>query len=282
MSDAPAAKRQKASTPDKDDTPYKLIYWPGLPGRGEHVRLAFEEAGVAYVDGSKQDDAVPQVLAQISTDNLAEGGAPNLPPLAPPILEHGSLLISQLPNILLYLGPRLGLVPTADDGDADAIYRVNALVLTALDGFSNEVHDAHHPICTSLYFEDQKAEAIRSSKQYVKERLPKFLSYFERVLRVQEERKAGSWLYGEKLTYADLVLFQCIDGTTHQYPRAIQQLKDAGAHKRVFGLVDAVRARPNIAAYLASDRRLPYGEGIYRYYKELDVVPEDSVEEKKE
>lgn len=275
MTDAPAAKRQKASTPE--DTPYKLIYWPGLPGRGEHIRLAFEEAGFAYVDVSKQEDAIPQVLAQISTDNLAEGGAPNLPPLAPPILEHGDLLISQLPNILLYLGPKLGLVP---EGDANAVYRINALALTALDGFSNEVHDCHHPICTSLYYEDQIPESVHKSKLYVKERLPKYLGYFERVLRVQEERGTGSWLYGADLTYADLVLFQCLDGTTHQFPRAIQQLKDAGAHKRVFGLVDAVRARPNIAAYLGSDRRLAYGEGIYRYYKDLDVVPEDSVEEK--
>ncbi|KAL1895670.1 hypothetical protein Sste5346_005141 [Sporothrix stenoceras] len=276
MTDGPAAKRQKASTPD--EAPYKLIYWPGLPGRGEHVRLAFEEAGVPYVDGAKQEDAVPQVLAQISTDNLAEGIVPNLPPLAPPILEHGDLLISQLPNILLYLGPKLGLVP---GDDANAVYRINALALTALDGFSNEVHDCHHPICTSLYYEDQKPESVRKSKLYVKERLPKFLSYFERVLHAQEERKAGSWLYGASLTYADLVLFQCLDGTAYQFPRAVQQLKDAGGHKRVFALVDAVRARPNIAAYLESDRRLPYGEGIYRYYKELDVVLEDSVEEEK-
>lgn len=279
MADAtPAAKRQKASTPD--DAPYTLIYWPGVPGRAEHIRLAFEEAGVPYVDVAKQDDAVQQVLAQISTDNLAADSARNLPPLAPPLLEHGDLTIGQTPNILLYLGPRLGLVPTAEDGDADAIYRVNALALTALDGFSNEVHDCHHPICTSLYYEDQIPEAVRRSKLFVKGRLPKFLAYFERVLQVQEGRKAGTWLYGANLTYADLVLFQTLDGTARQFPRAFQQLRDAGTYKRVFALVDAVRARPNIAAYLASDRRLAYGEGIYRYYKDLDVVPEDSVEAK--
>ncbi|KJR84959.1 glutathione S-transferase [Sporothrix schenckii 1099-18] len=280
MSAAPATKRQKASTPD-EPAPYTLIYWPGLPGRGEHVRLAFEEAGVPYVDVSKQDDAIPQVLARISPDNAVAVSAPNLPPLAPPILQHGDLTIHQTPNILMYLGPRLGLVPTAEDNDGNAVYRVNALALTALDGFSNEVHDCHHPICTSLYYEDQKAESVRKSKLYVKNRLPKFLAYFERVLHLQEDRKAGGpWLCGAALTYADLVLFQSLDGTAHQFPRALQQLRDAGDYKRVFALTDAVRARPNIAAYLASDRRAKYGDGIYRYYKELDVLPEDSVDEK--
>ncbi|CAK7565238.1 MAG: hypothetical protein SEPTF4163_003150 [Sporothrix epigloea] len=281
MSAAPAAKRQKASTPDDaTSTPYKLIYWPGLPGRGEHIRLAFEEAGVAYEDTALQEDAVQQVLAQISTSNMAADSALNVPPLAPPVLEHGDLVISQTSNILMYLAPKLGLAPDASSSDADAIYRLNALALTALDGLSNEVHDSHHPICTSLYFKDQRAEAIRSSKQFVKERLPKFLGYFERVLRVQAERDAANkWLYGAQFTYADLVLFQCLDGTSYQFPRAVKQLRDSGAYQCLFALYDAVKQRPNIAAYLASERRQPYGEGIYRYYKELDVVPEKDPDE---
>ncbi|CAK7225312.1 hypothetical protein SEUCBS140593_005862 [Sporothrix eucalyptigena] len=279
MSEAPAAKRQMASTPD-NEAPYKLIYWPGLPGRGEHVRLAFEEASVPYEDTAMHEGAVEKVLAQISTKNLAADSAPNLPPLAPPVLEHGDLSISQTSNILMYLAPRIGLAADSDK-DPNAIYRLNALVLTALDGLSNEVHDAHHPICTSLYYEDQVPEAIRSSKQYVKERLPKFFGYFERILQAQEARNPDNkWLYGAQLTVADLVLFQCFDGTAHQFPRAVQQLRDAGQHARLFALVEAVKQRPNIAAYLASERRQKYGEGIYRYYKDLDVVAEDSVEGK--
>ncbi|CAK7241293.1 MAG: hypothetical protein STHCBS139747_002753 [Sporothrix thermara] len=258
--------------------PYRLIYWPGLPGRGEYVRLAFEEAGVAYEDTAMKEDAVPQVLAQISTDNLAAGSAANVPPLAPPILEHGDLTISQTSNILMYLAPRLGLAADVES-DPSALYRLNALVLTALDGLSNEVHDCHHPICTSLYYADQRTEAVRRSKQFVKERLPKFFSYFERVLRAQAERSPDNkWLYGAQLTYADLVLFQCVDGTAHQFPRAVAQLREAGAHARLFALHEAVKQRPNIAAYLASTRRLAYGEGIYRYYKEMDVVPGDAEE----
>jgi glutathione S-transferase len=38
----------------------------------------------------------------------------------------------------------------------------------------------------------------------------------------------------------------------------------------VFKLYDAVKERPNIKDYLASDRRRPYSDGIYRYYPELE------------
>ena len=36
-------------------------------------------------------------------------------------------------------------------------------------------------------------------------------------------------------------------------------------------LHDRVAGRPNIKAYLASERRIPFNEsGIFRYYEELD------------
>lgn len=195
-----ASKRQKSSK----DVPYELIYWPGIPGRGEHVRLALEQAGAAYIDTAHTEDGIKSVTAQIDDKNL--GDKCNPPPLAPPILKHGDLLISQTPNILLYLAPRLNLVPSADD-DQDGLYKVNELVLTALDGLSNEVHDCHHPVATGLYYEDQKEESLRKSKDYVKNRLPKFLGYFERVIK-GEASGEGPWLYGGQLTYADLVLYQ--------------------------------------------------------------------------
>ncbi|OAA65621.1 Glutathione S-transferase protein [Niveomyces insectorum RCEF 264] len=285
------AKRLKSAK----DAPYKLVYWPGLPGRGEHVRLAFEEAGVAYTDTAQTKDAIANVQALIGTDNIGDGA--NVPPFAPPILVHGDLTISQTPNILLYLGPRLGLVPPSSSSDEnsgdntnnDELYRINALVLTALDGLSNEVHDCHHPVSTGLYYEDQKAEALRRSQDFVASRLPKFLAYFERVLAgraaAAAEKKSsgggsssssssnGPYFYGATVSYADLVLFHCLDGTQHQFTRAVHAARDSGAYARVFALYDAVRARPRIAAYLASERRLKYGNGIYRHYKELDVLP---------
>lgn len=191
MASTQSAKRQKTSK----DVPYELIYWPGIPGRGELVRLAFEEAGATYTDTAQREGGVKFVLSQIDTKNV--GDATNPPPLAPPILKHGDLTINQTSNILLYLGPRLGLVPSAAE-DEDAIYKVNELALTALDGLSNEAHDCHHPVASGLYYEDQKDEAKRKSEDYIANRIPKFLGYFERVLK-GEASQGGEWLYGGQL-----------------------------------------------------------------------------------
>jgi len=200
MASKTPAKRAKSGK----DVPYNLVYWPGIPGRGEHIRLALEEAAADYTDTAFTEGGVSEVL------EFVHGKAPddgiNPPPCAPPILKHGDLVISQTPNILLYLGPRLGLVPDNNE-DPDALYRINGLALTALDGLSNEPHDCHHPIASGLYYEDQKVESKRKAEDYVKNRLPKFLSYFERVLGSKASGD-GPWLYGGSLTYADLVLFQ--------------------------------------------------------------------------
>ncbi|KAJ0345821.1 hypothetical protein COL154_010940 [Colletotrichum chrysophilum] len=263
MATSPSAKRQRSSK----DVPYELIYWPGLPGRGEHIRLALEEAGAEYTDTAHVEDGVKSVLAQIDAKNTGDDHNP--PPLAPPILKHGDLVISQTPNILLYLGPRTGLAPKPDGEDADGIYRINALVLTALDGLSNEVHDTHHPIATGLYYDDQKEESKRKAKDYLENRLPKFLGYFEKVLKGKASGE-GPWLYGGSLTYADLVLFQCVDGVKFAFPNALKRIEGSGEYEAVFELYEAVKERPKIKEYLASDRRQKYSDGIYRYYPELD------------
>lgn len=277
----------------RSNGPYRLIYWPTIPGRGEFIRLALEEAGADYTDTAHEENGVKTVLSLI--DQNFVGDQSGLPPFAPPILEHGDLRISQTPNILLYLAPRLGLAP-----DGDAIYHVNSLALTALDGLSNEPHDTHHPIAVELYYEDQLEESKRRSESYRKNRLPKFLSYFERVLKPQAAQ-GRPWLYGETLTYADLVLFQVrrdpspgiaswsvpiesaylageitnrilqgIDGLKFAFPRALSRLEKSGEYSNVFKLYETVKNRPRIKEYLASDRRLEYSQGIYRHYPELD------------
>jgi glutathione S-transferase len=257
MSTLQPTKRQKTS-------PFELIYWPGAPGRGEHVRLALEAAGTSYTDTAFIENGMKLVLSHIDAKNL--GDASNPPPLAPPILKHGDLLISQTSNILLYLGPRLGLVPKDDE---DGIYKINELALTALDGLSNEAHDTHHPIANALYYEDQKPEAKRKSEEYIKTRLPKFLGYFERVLK-GEASKGGEWLYGGEMSYADLVLFQCLDGVKFAFPKAMERLEKERKFKGVFGLYERVKGTTKIKPYLESERRQTYSLGIYRHYPELD------------
>jgi glutathione S-transferase len=183
------------------------------------------------------------------------------PPFAPPFLKAGKLVIGQTANILLYLGSRHGLAPKAEAGRL----WVHQLQLTIAD-FVVEIHDTHHPLGPSLYYEDQRGPAKKRSDEFWKTRVPKYLGYFERLL----ENSGGSYLIGRKLTYADLSLFQIVEGLRYAFPKRMKAFE-----RKIPALVDLhdrVAARPNIKAYLASDRRIPFNEdGIFRRYKELDL-----------
>lgn len=214
------------------------------------------------------------------------GSDKNTPLFAAPIFQVGDdIVLNQTSNILQFLAPRLDLAGNnKKDGEAEdsmTIYRLNGLALTALDGFSDEVHDCHHPLGGNFFYEDAKSESLKRSMDYVTNRLPLFLSYFESTLRRNSELDPsadGPWLYGKSLTYPDLVLFQGLSGTTHQFPKALRAARASGKYELVFRHYDAVRERPNIKAYLASERRRPYGNGVYRYHAELDHLPEDEKE----
>ena len=240
---------------------YRLYYWPTIQGRGEFVRLALEDAGAAYDDVARrpvsEGGGVPALQALLSGER---GGTR---PLAPPVLMDGDLVLAQTPAILHWLAPRLGLAPVDHQGAAVT----NQLVLTVLD-LVDEAHDLHHPIAASLYYEDQKDEAKRRARHFASERVPKFLGYFEDVLA-----KSGSgWLLGAKATVADLALFQLIAGLGFALPRVFEAL--APRIPLTVALHQRVAARPGIAAYLASPRRIPFNQdGIFRHYPELDEVP---------
>jgi glutathione S-transferase len=236
---------------------YKLYYWPSIQGRGEFVRLALEEARAEYVDVARRSGRGMGVAAM---EKFLEGGDLALAPFAPPFLRAGKLVIAQTANILSYLGPRHGLAPRSEAGRL----RVNQLQLTVAD-FVTEVHDSHHPIAGSLYYHQQKAEARRRAKSFRSERVPKFLGYFEQVLGAAGNR----YLAGSRLSYADLSVFQLIAGLRYAFPRTMKKLEPA--HPRLAGLHDRVASRPNIAAYLASKRRIAFNQdGIFRHYPELD------------
>jgi glutathione S-transferase len=244
---------------------YQLYYWPGIPGRGEFVRLALEEAAADYIDVARTPGGMAAMLRIL---NGQRAGAGRLRrehiPFAPPFLQAGRSLIGQTANILLFLGPRHGLAPAAEDGRL----WTHQLQLTITD-FVAEVHDTHHPIASSLYYEDQKAEARRRTAEFLRSRVPKFLGYFERVLSVNP--RGSRFLVGARLTYADLSLFQVMAGLRYAFPRAAA--KAERQHRRVVELCRRVAERPRIAAYLASRRRLAFNEdGIFRHYPELEAT----------
>jgi glutathione S-transferase len=239
---------------------YELYYWDGIQGRGEFVRLALEDAGAPYVDvarGAKKDGQGTSAMMKIMSSKTE----PHIP-FAPPFLKDGELIVPHVANILQYLGPKLGLAPK-DDG---LRYVAHGLQLTITDMVA-EVHDTHHPIATSLYYEDQKDEAKARSKDFIENRVPKFIGYFERVLK--QNPHGDTQIIGDAITYVDLSIFQVVEGLHYAFPRAMK--KFGKQYPRVAALHEAVIKRPAIAAYLDSDRRLPFNEsGIFRHYPELD------------
>lgn len=236
---------------------YELYYWPSIQGRGEFVRLALEEAGAAYTDVARTGRGMAAMM------RLLDGSKTDRPSFAPPFLKAGKLLIGQTANILLYLGARHGLAPAAEPGRLWA----HQLQLTIAD-LVQEVHDTHHPIASSLYYEDQKSEAKRRTADFLENRVPKFLGYFENVLA--RNNGGRGHLVGARLTYPDLSLFQVMAGLRYAFPRAMA--KREKKYRRVVALHDAVASRPRIAAYVASERRIPFNEdGIFRHYPELDA-----------
>jgi glutathione S-transferase len=241
--------------------PYELFYWPHIPGRGELVRLALEDAGAPYVDVARSEAHGGVAALKALLRDRPDVGAR---PFAPPILRHGSLVLSQVGAILAYLGPRLGL---AGEGGGHATLAVQ---LTISDLVS-EVHDTHHPIGTSLYYEEQTEAARQRTATFLEHRLPKFLDYFERLVRENTDAREPRSLVGDH-TYADLSMFHVLAGLTYAFPRAM------AAKRRELPALTAlearVAARPHVAAYLASPRRIAFSpSGIFRAYPELDIVP---------
>jgi len=232
---------------------YELYYWPDIQGRGEFVRLALAEAGADYVDIGRRRGSAAIAAA-------LERRREKHPPFAPPFLKAGRHLIGQTANILLYLGARHALVPKDEVGRL----WVHQLQLTLAD-FVSEIHDTHHPIAAALYYEDQRRESKRAAAEFWKRRPQKYLGYFERLL----EQGGGPYLLGRRLCYADLSLFQVIEGLRYAYPKRMKRFERKVPS--VIALAGRVAKRPRIAAYLASEQRIPFNEwGIFRHYKELD------------
>lgn len=239
---------------------YQLHYWPTIQGRGEFVRLALEAAGADYVDvarGTRKGEGVDATMKLMGTPGLVH------PPFAPPFLVHGKFTIGQTAAILLYLGPRLGLVGKSE---ASQLW-THQLQLTIADVVA-EAHETHHPVSTSLYYEDQKIEALKRAKAFRLQRIPKFLGWFESVLA--RNPKGDACLDGARLSYADLSLFQLLDGLLYAFPKATKRA--LAKTPRVAALHLAVSGKRRVAAYLGSERRIAFNEdGIFRRYPELDA-----------
>ena len=236
----------------------ELYYWSTIQGRGEFVRLLLEEAGTEYVDVARAKGGTAAMMRFLG------GKEPGALPFAAPFVKVGDAVVSQTANILAFLAPQLGLVPDDETLRAEA----SQIQLTIAD-LLGEVHDTHHPIAGSLYYEDQKREAKRRAQVFLKERLAKYLGWLEDVL-ARNAASGGQWLVAGDFTYVDLSAFQVVEGLRYAFPNAMARV--GRKIPRLVALHGRVGARPRIAAYLASERRLPFNqEGIFRHYPELDA-----------
>ncbi len=243
----------------KRGNPIELYYWPGIQGRGEFVRLLLEDADAAYVDVARE-----RKNGLLTMMRFLEGEEPGALPFAPPFVKVGSAVVSQTANVLAFLAPRLGRVPKDETLRAEA----QQIQLTLAD-FVGEVHDAHHPIAGSLYYDDQKPAAKRRAQLFVKERMPKHLGWLEKIL-ARNRKSAGQWLVGSDCSYVDLSVFQIVEGLRYAFPNALHNLTPS--IPRVTALRDRIASRPRIAAYLGSKRRQAFNQmGIFRHYPELDA-----------
>ena len=236
---------------------YQLYYQPSIQGRGEFVRLALEECGADYLDVARDSNfgrpGIMKFLEDLSLEH---------PPFAPPFLRAGKLLLSQTANILQFLAKRHNLVPKS----AASRLWAHQLQLTIAD-WLYETGQTHHPIANALYYEDQAAEAKKRAAHFTGARVPKFLGYFEKILK--RNSKGADFIFGKKVSYVDLSLFQMVEGLRYAFPKTMARLESQ--HPRLVALHNGVMARPRIAAYLSSPRRLPFNQqGIFRHYPELE------------
>ncbi|EMD83062.1 glutathione S-transferase [Pacificimonas flava] len=229
---------------------YDLWYWAGLPGRGEFVRIALEAGGIPYRERGREEgtDVAEQLERYDST-----------PPYAPPWLDTGELVLAQTANILLYLGDRHGLAPK----DAKGKLWVNQLQLTIMDMVA-EAHDTHHPIADGAYYEEQKEAAKQAAEQFRGERMPKFFRHFAKTLN--GERK---FFAGEAWSYADTSFYVLMSGLEFAFPQRMATLRPE--YRSLFEHRDRVGELPELQDYLASDRCLPFENGLFRHYEELDA-----------
>lgn len=233
---------------------YDLWYWTGIPGRGEFIRLPLEAGGIPYQEKAWQRDGDAILVQDMARERID-------PPFAPPyVVTQDGLVISQTANILMYLGERHPQIAPCEVAGRHWVHQLQLILMDLVA----ESHDVHHPVGVELYYEDQRPEALRRATGFRAHRIPRFLDYFERVLA-----QRGQWLSGgPHWSYADLSLFHVVEGLRFAFPRRLAVL--APSYQRIWALRHAVEALPELQDYLHSERRLPFSDGLFRHYPELD------------
>ncbi|XP_013395749.1 glutathione S-transferase [Lingula anatina] len=225
-----------------------LYYWP-LAGRGEFVRLVFEEAGVPY----KEINDVELLSKNFKKIDLPPSEDFSFPCFAPPVIKKGDFVLSQTPVICEYLGKKFGLYP---DGGEEEEYHARQFNLTIHDFIADGRLAFHGRNHTESYY-TQKEETQTYIDFFVKNRLPKWLRNLEHLLNANYGKHGGKgYAIGTKMTYVDLALLHVLRATESQFPAPWEELKGSFPLCREFK--ERMSQRPNLAAYFKSDRCRPF------------------------
>jgi len=236
------------STTDEEKTEkaWDFYYhaWGHMLGRGEYVRLMFEELGVPYVEKTRDDPGAAARFCWGSDKHTGEPENKGMPVLFPPVIVRDGFTLCQTPAILRYLGEKYGAAPQNPEDRA----RADMINLQAADVIA-EGRLAFHPVTPWATYFDQIEEAKFHIDRWQKVRMPKFVKTFETLLAYNNGGQA--FFIGDSLTYADIAVFHTLCAMEAQFPEAWAALQ-APLCK---AFKTRIAARPRIAAYLASDRR---------------------------
>jgi len=205
--------------------PYRLFYWP-LRGRGEQIRLLLNELRQDYEDVHVTKDGGFATLKSEGPRTPYFGSVP--------MLEDGEFRLVQGPAIMNYLGRKHGIMPA----DPRAAARVEAMVLGAED-----MRMAYFRV---LGDDDRAAERRRSF--VTGEWRERWLSAWDGLLDLNGD---NGFLVGPSITQADLAVWDALDAILTWIDGA-----SVDRFRRVERFYGAIGARPAVAAYLASDRRV--------------------------
>jgi len=230
--------------------PWELYYWTNIKdgknrmiGRGEFVRLLFETAGVPFIDHGVQD---PPSVAKFV---YGGGNSDGFPIFAPPVIKRGDFVLSSTPAIMRYLGKQLGLYPKSAEDEAHA-----DSTMELVSDFITEGRLVFHPKCFTASYYEQVEEAKPYVAWFEDQRISKFLNHFEKLLKHSESKSgSGNHVIGDSLTYVDVAVYHVLDAAESQFPAAFARVVNETTHIRPF--MKHFRELPNVAAYLASDRR---------------------------
>ncbi|KAF8608258.1 glutathione S-transferase-like protein [Ceratobasidium sp. AG-I] len=209
-----------------------LYYFDYLSrGRGEVIRLFFEDAGIAFKDFRF---GFEDYNGQVKSGEITKLSPTN----SLPVVELAGAKYSQSYALLRLWARQLGKY----DGKTDLEkYYVDAITDIASDWRSKFVDSAFRTSKDGMGARGDEKE-MEYHKSFT---VPKYASALNTHLSTNPLSSGGPFVLGNEITYADIVIFQI----AHD-----DDWTGLDGNPRLNELVQAVKARPRVAEYMKSDR----------------------------